>query len=52
MVEKYAPMLAQHFISAKDYSTAEKLFIRAGFYEEAVEMYNKAGKSSVFIAVH
>ncbi|XP_056632969.1 intraflagellar transport protein 172 homolog [Diorhabda sublineata] len=43
-VRKYYEIIANHFSSIKDYSTAEKLYSACGMYKEAVEMYNEAGQ--------
>ncbi|KAK7792281.1 hypothetical protein R5R35_013312 [Gryllus longicercus] len=36
--------IAQHFASIKEYNTAEKLFLQAEMYEDAIDMYNQAGE--------
>lgn len=43
-VSKYYAQLGQHFASNQEYSTAEHLYIQAGMYKEAIDMYNQAGK--------
>lgn len=45
VVAKYFAELGQHFASNKEYSTAERLYIQAGMYKEAIDMYNQAGKT-------
>ncbi|XP_046396687.1 intraflagellar transport protein 172 homolog [Ischnura elegans] len=42
-VMKYYEMIAKHFVSAKDYSVAEELYLKAGLYKDAVEMHIEAG---------
>nr|XP_023018691.1 intraflagellar transport protein 172 homolog [Leptinotarsa decemlineata] len=42
-VKKYYVLIASHFSTIKEYSTAEKLFAACGMYKEAVDMYNEAG---------
>jgi hypothetical protein len=43
-VSKYYAQLGQHFASTQEYATAEHLYIQAGMYKEAINMYNQAGK--------
>ncbi|XP_050517357.1 intraflagellar transport protein 172 homolog [Diabrotica virgifera virgifera] len=43
-VKKYYEIIAEHFASVKEYSTAEKLYAACGMYKEAVDMYNEAGQ--------
>jgi hypothetical protein len=45
-VSKYYAELGQHFASNQEYATAERLYIQAGMYKEAIDMYNQAGKFS------
>lgn len=35
--------LGQHFASLNDFSKAEKLYLKGGMYNEAIQMYNLAG---------
>jgi hypothetical protein len=42
-VAKYYTQLGQHFASNQEYSTAEQLYVKAGMYNEAINMYNQAG---------
>lgn len=44
-VSKYYAQLGQQFASTQEYATAERLYIQAGMYKEAIDMYNQAGKS-------
>ena len=37
--------LAAHFQLVKDYSMAEKFYVDAGMYKEAIQMYNTAGQT-------
>jgi hypothetical protein len=45
VVAKYYAQLGQHFASNQEYPTAEHLYIQAGMHKEAIDMYNKAGKT-------
>jgi intraflagellar transport protein 172 len=45
VVAKYYAQLGQHFASNQEYSTAERLYIQAGMFKEAIDMYNQAGKT-------
>jgi hypothetical protein len=42
-VAKYYAQLGQHFVSNQEYTTAEQLYVKAGMYNEAINMYNQAG---------
>jgi hypothetical protein len=48
VVAKYYTQLGQHFTSNQEYSTAEQLYVKAGMYKEAINMYNQAGKTLGF----
>ncbi|XP_022904124.2 intraflagellar transport protein 172 homolog [Onthophagus taurus] len=43
-VKEYYKTLGQHYASIKEYNIAEKMFIKAEMYKEAVSMYNEAGQ--------
>ncbi|CAG9856074.1 unnamed protein product [Phyllotreta striolata] len=43
-VRKYYEIIAHHFSSVKEFTTAEKLYSACGMYKEAVDMYNEAGQ--------
>ncbi|XP_071451009.1 intraflagellar transport protein 172 homolog [Hetaerina americana] len=43
-VLKYYEVIAKHFVTTKEYSIAEGLYIKAELYKEAVEMHIEAGQ--------
>ncbi|XP_046993145.1 intraflagellar transport protein 172 homolog [Schistocerca americana] len=43
-VSKHYATLAQHFVSMRDFSTAEQMFLQAGMFQDAIDMYNQAGE--------
>jgi hypothetical protein len=49
VVAKYYAQLGQHFASNQEYSTAEQLYVKAGMYKEAIDMYNEAGKTLSYL---
>ena len=48
-VTKYYSQLGEHFASNQEYATAERLYVKAGMYKEAINMYNQAGKYNLFL---
>ncbi|CAG2063014.1 unnamed protein product, partial [Timema podura] len=46
-VLKHYEQLGKHFVATQDFKTAEMLYIRAGMFQEAIAMYNQAGKYNI-----